>query len=133
MICLRSLIIWLIIIAAEVIHGILRGLFLAPVVGDFMARQIAVFTGIIIIFTTAFLSVRWIRANRPPELIMVGFIWLGLTLTFEILFGHFVVNYSWDRIFEDYNIAKGGLLPIGLLAMTLSPLAAWKVRKISEK
>ena len=130
MIYLRGFIIWLIIISAEVVHGILRGLFLAPVAGDFRARQIAVFTGIIIIFIIAYFTVRWIRASRSLQLLIVGFIWLFFTLAFEILFGRFIAGYSWDRIFSDYNIPEGGLLPIGLFTMTLMPLAAGKIRKI---
>lgn len=130
MLYFRGFLVWLVIISAEVVHGILRGLFLAPAVGDFRARQIAVFTGIIIIFAIAFYTVRWLRASRASQLLIVGFIWLGFTLAFEILIGRLVVGYSWDRIFSDYNMAEGGLLPIGLFAMTLMPLAAGKLRKI---
>jgi len=42
MLWLRALAIWLLLMTAEVIHGTLRTLFLAPRVGDFLARQIAV-------------------------------------------------------------------------------------------
>ena len=41
----RALLVWLIIIGVETVHGILRGLFLAPLIGDFQARRISVFTG----------------------------------------------------------------------------------------
>lgn len=130
MLYFRGFLVWILIISAEVVHGILRGLFLAPAVGDFRARQIAVFTGIIIIFAIAFYTVRWLRASRASQLLIVGFIWLGFTLAFEILIGRFAAGYSWDRIFSDYNMPEGGLLPIGFLAMTLMPLAAGKLRKI---
>ena len=98
MIYLRGFIIWLIIISAEVVHGILRGLFLAPVAGDFRARQIAVFTGIIIIFIIAYFTVRWIRASGALQLLIVGFIWLGFTLAFEILFGRFICLLGIQKI-----------------------------------
>lgn len=130
MLYFRGFLVWLVIISAEVVHGILRGLFLAPAVGDFRARQIAVFTGIIIIFAIAFYTVQWLRASRGLQLLIIGFIWLGFTLAFEILIGRFAAGYSWERIFSDYNIPEGGLLPIGLFAMTLMPLAAGKIRKI---
>jgi hypothetical protein len=130
MIYFRGFLVWFVIISAEVVHGILRGLFLAPAVGDFRARQIAVFTGIIIIFAIAFYTVQWLQASRASQLLIVGFIWLGFTLAFEILIGRFAAGYSWDRIFSDYNMAEGGLLPIGLFAMTLMPLAAGKLREI---
>jgi hypothetical protein len=37
--------VWLLLMAAEVVHGAVRALFLAPAVGDFRARQLAVFSG----------------------------------------------------------------------------------------
>ena len=97
----RGFIVWLIIISAEVVHGILRGLFLAPAVGDFRARQIAVFTGIIIIFTIAYYTVRWINSSRTSQLFIIGLIWLVLTLAFEILLGRFAAGFSWERIFSE--------------------------------
>jgi hypothetical protein len=47
----RALAVWLLIISAEVVHGTLRTLFLAPLIGDFHARQVSVFTGSAIILT----------------------------------------------------------------------------------
>ena len=68
------------------------------------------------------------RRTRTTELLAVGFLWLGLTLAFEILFGRFVVGASWERIAADYNVLEGGLLPFGMLVLLLSPLIAGKIR-----
>lgn len=129
MVYLRGLIIWAVIILAESIHGIARTLLLEPYLGDFKARQIAVFTGSAIILTIAILFVRWFRAKRASELIQVGLLWLCLTVAFEILLGRGVMKYPWERMVSDYNLFEGGLLPIGLLVLTLSPLIAAKLRR----
>lgn len=128
MIYLRGLGIWIIIILAESLHGIVRVLLLEPYVGDHKARQIAVFTGSAIILTIAVLFVQWLRAERTSELIKVGLLWLCLTVGFEILLGRGVLKYSWERMASDYNLFEGGLLPIGLLVLALSPLLAKKLR-----
>ena len=40
--------------------------------------------------------------------------------------GRLALDYSWDRIASDYRPDQGGLMLIGLAAMTLAPLvAAW--------
>ena len=127
-IAFKALAIWLILIAAEIVHGIARGIFLAPHVGQFRSNQLGVFTGSIIILVIAVVFVRWMGATRPTYLLMVGFLWLALTLTFEILFGRFVVGASWEQIAADYNVLEGGLLPFGMLVLLLSPLIAWNVR-----
>ena len=53
----RAMLVWLILIAVEFVRGILRALFLVPVVGDFRARQIGVSTGSILILAVAYLLV----------------------------------------------------------------------------
>jgi hypothetical protein len=120
----RAVAIWGGIILAEVAHGIARVLILEPIVGDFRARQIAVFTGSAIILGIALASIRWLRPSSPREALGAGAIWLALTLTFEILFGRFVAGASWDRLWSDYNLLQGGLLPLGLLVLTMAPLGA---------
>ena len=126
-IAIRAITVWLILIVAEIMHGIARGIFLVPHVGEFRSSQIGVFTGSIIILTIAVVFVRWIGATRPAHLLLVGFLWLALTLTFEILFGRFVVGASWERIAADYNVPQGGLLPFGMLVLLMSPFIAAKL------
>lgn len=128
MVYLRGLMVWGLIILAESLHGIARTLLLESYIGDFRARQIAVFTGAAIILGIACLFVRWLRAKGIAELIGVGLLWLGLTVAFELVLGGVVLKLSWQRILSDYNLAEGGLLPIGLLILTLSPLLAAKLR-----
>ena len=84
---LRGVAVWCCIIVVEVFHGIARTLFLAPTLGDFRARQVAVFTGsfLILILTTSL--IRWIRPAHAGEAAYVGVVWLVLTLAFEIAFG----------------------------------------------
>lgn len=125
----QSLTIWLVLICAEIIHGILRAIVLVPILGEFRSNQIGVFTGSAIIILIAYLTIRWIGAQRPKETLLVGLIWLVLTVAFEVLFGRFVMGLSWGELLAGYNIAKGGLMPLGLLILLLSPMIASKLRE----
>lgn len=127
-IVVRALVVWLVLICGEILHGIARGILLVPLVGEFRSNQIGVLTGSIIILAVAFAFVRWIGASRPSILLTIGVLWLGLTLAFEILFGRFVIGASWQRLAADYNVFEGGLLPFGMLVLLLSPLIAGKIR-----
>jgi hypothetical protein len=126
-IIIRSLAIWLLIICAEIIHGILRAVLLVPIVGEFRSNQIGVFTGSAIIILIAYFTVRWIGAKRLGELLTVGFIWLSLTVSFEFLFGRLVMELSWEELLAGYNIAEGGLMPLGLLMLLFIPVIAAKL------
>ena len=125
---IRSLAVWLLIILAETVHGVLRGLFLVPVVGDLRARQVGVVVGALIILAIAVGSIRWIGARTRIELLAAGGLWLALTLAFELLFGRYVAGASWDRLLSDYDPTQGGYLALGMGVLALSPLIAAKVR-----
>jgi hypothetical protein len=123
---LRAFAVWLVIIAAETVHGILRGVLLVPIAGDLPARQIGVLIGSLLIFTMAYLFIRWIAAKTKPQLLGVGLLWVVLTVLFEIGLGRLVLGLPWERITEDYDVARGGFMGLGLLFMAVSPLlAAW--------
>lgn len=123
----RGLAIWFVIAAAETIHGILRRLLLEPMMGDMPARQASVFTGSVIILAISFVFVRWLKGNRPLDFVAVGVLWVILTLGFEIGLGRLAMGLSWERILSDYDLAHGGLMPIGLVVMLVSPLIAAKL------
>lgn len=123
----RGFFVWLLIISAETIHGIARTLLLEPLIGDLTARQVSLFIGSIIIITITFISVRWLKGNYAFQFILIGIMWVGLTVGFEILLGRFVMDLSWERISSDYNVATGGLMLFGLLVMLLAPVAMAKL------
>ena len=125
----RALAVWLLLITAEVVHGIVRTLVLTPVVGDFRARQLGVFTGSLLILLISALTIRWIRARRRATLLMIGSAWVVLTVVFEISLGR-MLGYSWERLGSDYNMREGGLLPIGLVIMATAPLIAARLRGV---
>lgn len=124
----RAFSVWLVIIFVESVHGTLRQIFLAPLVGDFPARRIAFFVGLLLIFLIACLFVRWIAAPSAPALLLVGAMWAALTLAFEFGLGRFVLGYTRERMLEDYDLARGGLMGFGILLMIFAPLLASKLR-----
>jgi len=85
MVVIRALIVWLVLIAAEILHGIARAAFLVPYVGEFRSNQIGVFTGSLIFLAIALAFVRWIGATRSAQLMGIGVLWGGLTLATRIL------------------------------------------------
>lgn len=127
-IIVRSLTIWLVLIVFEILHGVLRAIALVPFVGEFRSNQLGVFSGSAIILAIAYFTIRWIGATSPSELLVVGAIWLFLTVAFELSFGRFVVGLSWERLCADYNLMQGGLMPIGLGILLFSPTIASKLR-----
>lgn len=123
----RSLAVWCVIILTEIIHGILRSLFLVPYTGDFKARQLGVLIGSFLIMLITFLFIKWMKVLTNFQLILIGFFWAILTLLFEFTLGR-LLGYSWNRILEDYNLSKGGLMLFGILTLIIAPLLCSKLR-----
>ena len=123
----RAVAIWFLIALAESVHGTIRRLFIAPVMGDLSARQIGVLTGSTIIFLISWLSIRWIGARKFTYQLEVGALWVVLTVLFEVGLG-LALGYPQARILSDYNVAQGGLMGFGLLFMLFAPSLAAKVR-----
>ena len=113
----------------EVVQGALRNLFVAPHIGDFRARQLAVFLGSLLILVTTYFLIGWIGAQRTRPLLLVGLLWLVLTLAFELLGGHYLFGRAWRDLASDYDLFHGGLLPLGMVVLALSPVVAAKMRR----
>ncbi len=129
----RALAVWFVLIVAESIHGTLRELLLKPYVGDLRARQFCLFTGMLIILGVAYAFIRWIRADTTRALLLVGLMWVVLTLAFEFSVGLLALGYSWERMIEDYDIRRGGYLSLGMIVLWLSPLIAARLRGIRAR
>ncbi len=130
---LRALLIWLLLIAAETAHGIVRTLYLVPVVGDLPSRQIGVATGSILILVIVWVTLPWLGAVGRRQWFGVGALWVVLMIAFEVALGRWVIGYSWSRIGADFNLADGGLLPLGLLVVLLAPWLAARLRRLENR
>ena len=114
---------WLLLLAAMFANGTLRVLVLQPQLGEHVARQVAVLTGIAIVVSLTFPFVRALARPTGKALMGVGVLWLILTVAFEFLFGHYVGRASWDALLEDYNLLEGRLWPFVLVAVAVAPWA----------
>lgn len=122
---LRAILLWLVIIAAESVHGALRRYLLSPEV-YFALRQVSVLIGVVIIFAITWLFMSWLRISSARAALAIGALWALLTLAFELVLGR-LTGLGWNRILADYDLAHGGVMALGLLAMGLTP---WVVRQL---
>jgi len=124
----KALVVWLAIILAESVHGTLRTLYLAPLMGDAGARRLGVLIGSVLIVAIALAFARWLGDLRRRQLFAIGTVWVVLTVAFEIALGRAVMHASWERILSDYDVTQGGLMGFGLLVLWCSPWLAHRLR-----
>jgi hypothetical protein len=112
--------IWLLLIAVESVHGVVRRLVLEPQIGDLAARQLSVFTGAVIIVLLLWLTLPWLGPQSDRRWWELGLLWLTLTLAFEITLGR-AAGMSWDRIASDFDPRRGGFLALGMIVILVAP------------
>ena len=100
---------------------VLMNLLYEPRLGVLAAHQIGMSTRIVYIFIFAYLLLRYVKEYDTEDLIHVGILWLGLTLTFEWA-GSLAIGRPVKEILIGWNIFAGYMWPYVLLAYAFSNL-----------
>jgi len=117
----RAVMVWMVLMLFETLHGAVREVFIAPRIGALHARQLGVPVGCAIVFVVAWFAARWLGATMRAQQLVVGGLWVLLTLLFEFTLGR-AVGTSWNQMLSDYNPARGGLMVLGLVFMFVTPM-----------
>ncbi len=126
-----SLGVWFLFVIAAILNGIFRNSFITPKLGELIGHQISSVIFIIIVFTGTYFFIRLLGLEfNARVLLTIGALWLMLTVLFEFGFGHYIAGHSWEKLLADYNILKGRLWSLVLIATFLAPYLAGLLLKI---
>lgn len=119
---------WLVLVVLAIINGAIREKYINSYVGQQNGHQISsVIFCIVIIIATYFYVLLFGKGLGTETMLEVGSYWLILTVAFEFVFGHYVAGHSWEKLLADYNIFKGRIWIIVLLAVFFAPLLCYNV------
>jgi hypothetical protein len=118
----RSLVVWLGILVLASVNGALRDLVLAPRLGDTPARALStvILCGLVLLVTRW--SVTWLGPRSRSDAITIGLLWVGCTLGFEFLAGHYLFRKPWAELLADYDLRHGR---IWIAALVVTFAAPW--------
>jgi hypothetical protein len=113
-----------------VANGAARELTYQPYVGEHAGHQLSTVTLLLLVA-----GYTWLLQRRWPLLtardaLAVGVTWVGLTLAFEVGFGHYVAGTSWSALLADYDLRAGNLWLLVPLATALAP---WAARRLDRR
>lgn len=123
----RAVAVWALIAAAETLHGVLRGMFLVPAVGEAAASRIGFVVGCAIVVGVAWATSRWLGAATAAAQWRVGLLWAALMLGFEVVIGR-AQGFGWARIGAEFDPTRGALMGFGLLLVAAAPRLAGRLR-----
>ena len=119
---------WFLFMFLAIVNAGIRNNVYKPLVGDLVAHQISTIIFIIVIFAVTYLVLRFSSMKlSDSEALLMGTIWLVLTIIFEFIAGHYIFGNSWEKLFADYNILRGRIWSLVLLTTFLSPYLANKL------
>jgi len=120
---LYALGIWFILVVAAILNGAFRESFITSKVGEQVGHVISTVIFICVILVVTYLFLHNLKINyTKTDLLLIGTLWLILTILFEFVFGHYVMGHSWKMLFADYNILKGRVWSFVLLTTFIAPL-----------
>ena len=124
----RAVAVWLLIAALETVHGIVRGLWLVPALGEAAAQRLGFAVGCALVIAVAWATSRWLGATTRSAQWQAGALWLLLMLGFELAIGR-ARGFGWARIAAEFDPRQDGWMLFGLLLMFFAPmLGAWMRR-----
>lgn len=120
---------WAPMVLIAIANGAMREAWYGRRLSELSAHQVSTLIGILLfgIYIWAFMRV-W-RPESAGQALFIGLIWLGLTIAFEFLFGHYVAGHPWSRLFHDYDILAGRVWAVVLLWVALAPWLFYRLQK----
>jgi len=124
----RIVAVWMLLLVVAVANGAAREFLLVPRLGAQTGHVVSTVILCAAILAVALFTIRWIAPRGRRGALWVGGTWLALTLGFEFLAGHYVLGNSWEKLFADYNLLRGRVWVLVLVATLFAPAWAygWK-------
>ncbi len=110
-----------------IINGTIREFTYRKHLSELRAHQLSSITGILLFSLYIGVLIYFWGFESLKQALIVGLIWLALTIMFEFLFGHYVAGHPWNKLLSDYNIFAGRLWVIVLIWLVIAPLLFYRV------
>ena len=127
---IKAIGIWLVFVISAILNGVFREKVLVPAIGTSIALPLSGVILAALVFLVTLMLVPFINSSESTVYFVIGFLWVGLTLSFEFFFGRFVAGKSWQEIMQVFNVKKGDLFIFVLAITAVSPWVAAKLRGI---
>ena len=98
---------WFPMLLLAVLNGAAREILYKNTLGDLRAHQLSTVTLLILFSLYIWLVIRTWTPDSSQQALMVGILWLVLTLAFEFGFGSFVGGRTWSELVGEYNLLVG--------------------------
>jgi hypothetical protein len=123
MIYLWAVGVWFVFLAIAFGNGAAREVFLRPRLGEPKAHVIGTLIAVTLMILVIYAFVQRVHGSSSmTELILIGVLWLVMTVAFEFGFFHYVMGMPWEVLLADYNVLQGRIWVLVLVTVLLGPI-----------
>jgi hypothetical protein len=124
----RYILVWIPMIFIAIVNASIRELVYAKYLGELRAHQVSTATGILLFGLYIWVITNFWHIQSTTQALTIGLIWLGLTVAFEFLFGHYIVGQPWSKLLADYNLLAGRVWIFVLIWTAIAPFIFYSLR-----
>jgi len=103
-------------------NAAVREVLVAPIVGEYWGHLTSTVTYITALFVVASRYFGRYTEHSVRELVVIGVLWVVMTVLFEFGFGHYVMGNTWKALLRDYDLRAGRIWSLVLLALGVAPV-----------
>ncbi len=118
---IRYLLAWVGMLIIAIANGALRQATFAKVMPEIRAHQLSTFIGSVVIGLFIWFVIRMWPPASGRQALLIGFIWLLLTVAFEFFMGLVLAHRPLVQVLCDYNLLAGRVWVLFLIWLTLAP------------
>ncbi len=123
---------WLPGVPIAIVNGTIRQFIYRSYMDELPAHQLSVVSFILLFGIYVWYIIPWLKLSSAAEATRIGLFWLGVTIAFEFIFGHFVMGHPWSKLLYDYNIIEGRLWVVVLAWTTIAPLVLYRIHNSNK-
>lgn len=119
---------WLGLVVLAILNGALREKVYAPLMSELTAHQLSTLIGIALFAVYIWILTGIYRIESSSQAVLIGSMWLAMTVSFEFIFGHFVMGDPWQKLLRDYNLLEGHVWALVLIFTAIAPYLFYRIR-----
>ena len=124
----KYLIAWFVMLLVSVANGALRQFTFGKYLDEKSAHQISTVIGIFLLGIVIRAFVRRYPPDSGRQALLIGLLWMTLTVAFEFLFFHYVGGRSWSELLANYNLFEGRVWVAVLAWVAIAPYLFFRLK-----
>ena len=126
-IMLKYTLAWIGLVIIAILNGALRERGYRTYMSELTAHQLSTFVGILLFSVYIWILTGIWRIQSPGQALVIGGVWVALTIAFEFIFGHYVMRHTWSDLLHNYNLLKGRLWVLVLVWTAIAPYVFYRL------